>query len=83
MNWQKIRSTIYQKADSLERVLGGVFLAAVRAEVPREPIRRQTRHLLQGTRLLEQMGCPRDDREMFFRLELVISLPIEFYHHVI
>ena len=82
-NRQKIWLTIYREAGSLGRDLGGVFLDTVTAEIPLEPIRRQTRHLLQGTRLLKQMGCARDDREMFLSLEFFITSPIEFDHRVI
>jgi hypothetical protein len=43
-----------------------------------KPLASQTRHFLQGSRLLKQMGCARDDRQMFFSVEFFISLPIEF-----
>ena len=52
-------------------------------EIPLEPIRCQTRCLLQGTRLLKQMGRAGNDGQMFFSCELVIGLSIEIDDNVI
>ena len=53
------------------------------SEVALEPGRSQTRHFLQGSRLLKQMGRAFNDRQMFLSLEFFISPPIEFDDHVI
>ena len=52
-------------------------------EVAAKPLASQTRHFLQGSRLLKQMGCARDNLQMFFRFEFFISLPIEFDDYIV
>ena len=53
------------------------------AEVAREPIRSQSRHLAQSPGLRKQMGRSLDDRQMFFSFEIFINLPIQFEHYVV
>ncbi len=52
-------------------------------QMPLEPIRCQMRHLLQGARLLKQMGRARNDSQMLFRFEFAIGFPIEVNDNVI
>ena len=52
-------------------------------EVAAKPLASQTRHFLQGSRLLKQMGCARDNLQMFFRFEFFISLSIKFDDRVL
>jgi hypothetical protein len=47
-------------------------------EVAAKQLASQTRHFVQGSLLLKQMGCARDNLQMFFRFEFFISLPIKF-----
>lgn len=48
----------------------GLLCACFIAQMPREPIRCQARHLLQGSRLLKQMGRSWNDRQVFLSLDL-------------
>ena len=53
------------------------------SEVALEPMRSQSRHFRQSPGLLKQMGRSLDDRQMFFTLEIFISLPIQFDDHIV
>ena len=57
--------------------LASCLEATITAEITLEPFRCQMRHFLQGTRFLKQMGRSRHDSQVFFRVKLGISLPIE------
>ena len=52
-------------------------------EVAAKPLASQTLHFVQGSRLLKQMGCARDNLQMFFRFEFFISLSIKFDDRVV
>jgi hypothetical protein len=45
------------------------------SEIAPKPMRSQARHFLQRCRLLEQIDCAWDDRQMLFSRECFIGLP--------
>lgn len=81
----RVGLTIDQEVEDL---VGGLILSpflsvTLASEMPLEPIRSQTRNLFEGSRFLKQVGCARDDHQLFFSFELLISLPVQFDNHVV
>jgi hypothetical protein len=84
-DWRLLVSeALSQERDSTgPRLPEGLLDFSFLPEVAAKPLASQTRHFVQGSRLLKQMGCARDNLQMFFRFEFFISLSIKFDDRVV
>jgi hypothetical protein len=75
-DWRLLVSeALSQERDSTgQRSPEGLLDFSFLPEVAAKPLASQTRHFLQGSRFLKQIGCARDHRQMFFRFEFFIKL---------